>query len=74
MEKCKNQFQLVCRNCYHNLKRQIGITNKDLRKCLKIGFEDCLFMSDKFKFQQVCELMLEKQPTIFKLANLIENI
>ena len=70
----KINFNHFCRSCYHELKRKLGITNKDLRKYLKIGFGDCLYISDTFSFKQMYELVSEKHPTIYKLANILENI
>ena len=69
----KPNFNYFCRNCYHNLKRKLGVSRSDFRKYLRYGLGVHLRIPEEMNFKQVYDSLLEKHPTLFNLANLIEN-
>ena len=69
----KPNFNYFRRGCYHNLKHKLGVSRKDFKKYLSYGLGVRLRIPDEMNFKQVYDGLLEKHPTLFNLANLIEN-
>ena len=69
----KPNFNYFCRICYHNLKLRLGITRSDFRKYLRHGLGVHLHVPEDWNFKQVYERLVEKHPTLFPLANLLEK-
>ena len=66
-------FNYFCFACYHNLKHKLGVSRSDFRKYLRYGLGVHLRIPEDWNFKQMYEHVLEKHPTLFSLANLIEN-
>ena len=69
----KPNFNYFCRDCYHNLKRKLGVSRSDFRKYLRYGLGVHLRIPEEMNFKQVYDSLVEKHPTLFPLANLLEN-
>ena len=69
----KLYFLYFCRGCYHNLKHKLGVSRNDFRKYLCYGLGVHLRIPEDLDFKQMYEHVLEKRPTLFDFANLIEN-
>jgi hypothetical protein len=69
----KPNFIFFCRGCYHNMKHKLGVSRKDFRKYLRYCLGVHLRIPEEMNFKQVYDSLLEKHPTLFNLANLIEN-
>ena len=69
----KPNFTYFCRGCYHNLKRLLGITRSDFRKYLRYGLGVHLHIPEDWNFKQMYDSLLETHPTLYNLANLLEN-
>ena len=63
-----------CRGCYHNLKHKLGVTRSDFRKYLRYGLGVHLHIPEDWNFKQMYDSLLETHPTLYNLANLIENV
>ena len=73
---CRNvkpNFNHFCRRCYHGLKDTLGVSRSDFRKYLRYGLGVHIHIPEGNNFKQVYDCILEKHPTLFSLANLIEN-
>ena len=66
-------FNYLCFACYHNLKHKLGVSRSDFRKYLRYGLGVHLHIPEDWNFKQVYDCVLEKHPTLFNFANLIEN-
>ena len=62
-----------CRGCYHNFKHLLGVSGSDFRKYLRYGLGVHLHIPEDWNFRQMYDSLLETHPTLFSLANLIEN-
>ena len=69
----KPNFNYFCRSCYHISKYKLGVSRSDFRKYLRYGLGVHLHIPEDWNFKQVYDSLCEKHPTLFKLANLIEN-
>ena len=69
----KLNFTYFCRGCYHNLKHKLGVTRSDFRKYLRYGLGVHLHIPEDWNFKQMYDSLLETHPTLFSLANLVEN-
>ena len=69
----KPNFNYFCRGCYHNLKHLFGVSRSDFIKYLRYGLGVHLHIPEDWNFIQVYESLLETHPTLYKLANLLEN-
>ena len=69
----KPNFNYFCRGCYHNLKHLLGVTRSDFRKYLRYGLGVHLHIPEDWNFKLMYDSLLETHPTLFSLANLIEN-
>ena len=66
-------FNYLCFACYHNLKHKLGVSRSDFRKYLRYGLGVHLRIPEDLNFKQMYDCVLVKHPTLFNLANLIEN-
>ena len=74
---CRNvkpNFNHFCRRCYHKSKDMLGVSRSDFRKYLRYGLGVHIRIPEDSNFKQVYDSILEKHPTLFSLANLIENV
>ena len=71
--KIKHDFDHFCHNCYRTWKHKLSITRSDFRKYLQYGLGMHIRIPESWNFKQMHEHVLEKHPTLFNLANLIEN-
>ena len=69
----KPNFTYFCRGCYHNLKHKLGVSRSDFRKYLRYGLGVHIHIPEDWNFKQMYDSLLETHPTLYKLANLIEN-
>ena len=69
----KPNFNYLCRGCYHNLKHKLGVSRSDFRKYLRYGLGVHLHIPEDWNFKQMYDSLLETHPTLYKLANLLEN-
>ena len=69
----KPSFNHFCRGCYHKLKDMFGVSRRDFRKYLRYGLGVHIHIPEDSNFKQVHDSISEKHPTLFSLANLIEN-
>ena len=69
----KPNFNYFCRGCYHSLKHLLGITRSDFRKYLRYGLGVHLHIPEDWNFKQMYDSLLETHPTLYNLANLLEN-
>ena len=69
----KTNFNYFCRGCYHNLKHLLGVSRSDFRKYLRYSLGVHLHISEGWNFKQMYDSLLETHPTLFSLADLIEN-
>ena len=58
---------------YHNLKHALGVSRSDFRKYLRYGLGVHIYIPEDWNFKQTYNCILETHPTLYKLANLIEN-
>ena len=70
----KPNFTYFCRGCYHNLKHKLGVSRSDFRKYLRYGLGVHLHIPEDWNFKQMYDSLLETHPTLYNLANLIENV
>ena len=70
----KPNFDYFCRSCYHNKKHKLGVTKTDFRKYLRHGLGVHQHIPEDCNFKQAYEHLVEKHPTLFPLANLLEKI
>ena len=68
----KPSFNYFCRGCYHNQKHKLGVTRSDF-KYLRHGLGVHQHIPEDCNFKQAYECLVEKRPTLFPLANLLEN-
>ena len=52
----------------------LGVSRSDFRKYLRYGLGVHIHIPEDSNFKQVYDGILEKHPTLFSLANLIENV
>jgi len=52
----------------------LGVSRSDFRKYLRYGLGVHIHIPEDSNFKQVYDNILEKHPTLFSLANLIENV
>jgi hypothetical protein len=52
----------------------LGVSRSDFRKYLRYGLGVHIHIPEDSRFKQVYDSILEKHPTLFSLANLIENV
>ena len=74
---CRNvkpNFNHFCRRCYHKSKDMLGVSRSDFRKYLRYGLGVHIHIPEDSNFKQVYDSICEKHPTLFSLANLIENV
>ena len=69
----KPNFTYFCRGCYHNLKHKPGVSRSDFRKYLRYGLGVHLHIPEDWNFKQMYDSLLETHPTLYNLANLLEN-
>ena len=69
----KPNFSYFCRGCYRNLQHKLGVSRSDFRKYLRYGLGVHLHIPEDWNFKQMYDSLLETHPTLYKLANLIEN-
>ena len=69
----KPYFDYFCFACYHNLKHKLGVSRNGFRKYLRYGLGVHLHIPEDWDFKQVYDCVLETHPTLFSLANLVEN-
>ena len=69
----KSNFNHFCRGCYHRLKNTLGVSRSDFRKYLGYGLGMRIRIPEDWNFRQVYDCLLETHPTLFRLANLVEN-
>ena len=69
----KPNFNHFCRGCYHRLKNNLGVSRNDFRKYLRYGLGMRIRIPEDWNFRQVYDCLLETHPTLFRLANLVEN-
>ena len=72
-KKVKPICTYFCRGCYHNLKHKLWVSRSDFRKYLRYGLGVHLHIPEDWNFKQTYTCVLETHPTLYKLANLIEN-
>ena len=70
----KPNFTNFRRGCYHNLKHKLGVSRSDFRKYLRYGLGVHLHIPEDWNFKQMYDSLLETHPTLYNLANLIENV
>ena len=69
----KPNFNYFCRGCYHNLKHLLGVSRSDFRKYMRYGLGVHLHIPEDWNFKQMYNSLLETHPTLYNLANLLEN-
>ena len=69
----KPNFNYFCRGCYHNLKDSLGVSRSEFIKYLRYGLGVHLHITEDWNFKQMYDSLLETHPTLYNLANLIEN-
>ena len=69
----KPNFNYFCCRCYRNLKHKLGASRSDFRKYLRYGLGVHIHIPDAWNFRQAYDCIFETRPTLYKLANLIEN-
>ena len=72
-EKVKPNFAYFCRGCYRNLQHKLGVSRSDFRKYLRYGLGIHLHISEDWDFKQMYDVLSETHPTLYNLANLIQN-
>ena len=70
----KPNFSYFCRGCYRNLQHKLGVSRSDFRKYLRYGLGVHIHIPEDWNFKQMYDSLLETHPTLYKLANLIENV
>ena len=69
----KPNVAYFCRGCYRNLQHKLGVSRSDFRKYLRYGLGVHLHIPEDWNFKQMYDSLLETHPTLYNLANLIEN-
>ena len=66
-------FSHFCYGCYHSMKRKYAITTDDFTQHLRDGLNLHGGPPDGWKFKQIHAHLKTVYPSMFKLANLLEN-
>ncbi len=66
-------FTYFCRVCSRDLKHKLGVSRSDFGKYLRYGLGVYIHIPEDWNFKQMYDSLLETHPTLYKLANLIEN-
>ena len=69
----KPNFNYFCRSCYRQLKHKFGVSRGDFRRYLRCGLGVRIHIPEDMNFRQVYDRTFGTHPTLYKLANLIEN-
>ena len=73
-QELRNGFSYFCRGCYRETHKQLTITTTDLKRYLEISFGKPIKVGNGWNFKMIHKTMLQTQPTLDKLAVLLEKV
>ena len=73
-QELRHGFSYLRRGCYRETHKQLTITTTDLKRYLEISFGKPIKVGNGWNFKMIHKTMLQTQPTLDKLAVLLENV